>query len=259
MKSLPALVILIAFASLASAQEEKPDLMEEYAARSAVAGEWLFRELPRHLGNDMKETFWNPWHLLGLAVGSGLALGVHEVDPEIQREFHPQDVMGGSRRVLNFMGQSFVLGGSTLLATGVAKLADRPQAAWTAGTMLESLTVTYGLTYLLKLSTQRRRPDGSNDLSLPSGHAAGSFALATVTEIFYGPLYGVPSYALATAISLARIDSNKHVASDTIAGALLGTLVGLGTAKFHRGKKPDLFVHPTVLSSGGTLNLTRVF
>jgi len=181
------------------------------------------------------------------------------VDPEIQGRFHPEDPMGGSRKVFNTLGNSFVLGGSVLTATIVSKLTDHPKATLTAGTMLESLAVTYTLTFGLKLATHRERPDGSNSRSFPSAHASGSFTLATVTEVFFGPLYGVPSYLLAGTIAIARLDSNRHAASDTIAGALLGTLIGLGTAKFHKKERQDLFVTPGVVESGVTLNLTKLF
>ena len=36
------------------------------------AEQWFFRDLPRHIGGDFKEAFWNGWHLLFLAGGAGL-------------------------------------------------------------------------------------------------------------------------------------------------------------------------------------------
>lgn len=229
------------------------------APLAAQEKEWFFKTLPVHLGNDLKESFWNRWHLAGLAAGTGATLAIHQADSEIQDAFTPEKRMGAAQDVFNFMGNSFVLGGTTLIAVTSFKLADWPEATWTAGTMLESLFLTYAITYPLKFSTQRLRPDGSNRHSFPSGHAAGSFALATVTEVFYGPWFGVPAYALAGGIALARLDANKHFASDTAAGALLGTLIGLGTAKFHKKKKPDFFVMPIVIDSGITYNISGVF
>ena len=110
--------------------------------------------------------------------------------------------------------------------------------------MTEALFLTNVFTFGLKLSTQRTRPDGSDDLSFPSAHAASPFALASVIEVFYGPVYGIPSYALASAIALSRIDRNKHYLTDTMTGALLGTLVGLGTARFHKERVAGFFVVP---------------
>ncbi|MBI4373328.1 MAG: phosphatase PAP2 family protein [Deltaproteobacteria bacterium] len=232
---------------------------ESYESRSDFAEKWLFETLPQHLAHDVKETFWNPWHLTGLAAGAGATLGIHAADDEIQQKFHPSDPMGGAKDVFNIMGNGLLLGGAVLTGTIVSKLIDAPKATRTAGTMLESLGITYTLTYALKFSVQRQRPDGSNSLSFPSGHASGTFALATITEVFYGPLFGVPAYALAGTIALARIDSNKHFVSDTMAGAVLGTLVGLGTAKFHKAEKSDLFVVPTMLESGAGISLVKMF
>ncbi|MBI4197017.1 MAG: phosphatase PAP2 family protein [Deltaproteobacteria bacterium] len=232
---------------------------EDYKERSDIAEQWFFHELPRHVGNDLKETFWNRWHLLGIAAGTGLTLGIHQKDPEIQAEFHPRDVLGGANDLFNILGNGLVLGGGALVATTTFKLLEMPRATWTAGTMLEALTLTYAFTYPLKLMTQRERPDGSNSHSFPSAHASGSFALATVAESFYGPWIGIPSYLLATLISLSRLDSNKHVVSDVMAGALLGMVVGLGTARFHKEERKDFFVAPNLSASGGGIQIGRLF
>ncbi len=256
------LSLLIGFSLLASpspvfASPSSPET--QWEERSNRGEKWFFKDLPRHIGNDFKYTFWNGWHLLGLAAGVGATLGVHEADSDIQEAFHPEDPLGGAADVFNVMGHSLVLGGATLTAFTIAKLVNAPKAALTAGTMFEAFALTMALTFLLKFSTQRTRPDGSNDQSFPSAHASGSFALATVTEVFYGPLYGIPSYALASLIALSRLDANKHWASDTLAGALLGTLIGLGTAKFHKKESSNFFIVPTVGDGSPGISLVHIF
>jgi membrane-associated phospholipid phosphatase len=254
------LVLPLIAAPLSGFAEETPNKTEEdYLKRSDRAEKWFFEDLPRHIGNDFKETFYNPWHLLALAGGVGVIAGVHEVDPEIQEAFHPEDPLGGAADVFNVMGNSLVLGGATLTAFIISKLVNAPKAALTAGTMLEALSITMALTFALKFATQRERPDGSDSHSFPSAHASGAFALAAVTEVFYGPLYGIPSYVLASMIALSRIDANKHVATDTLAGALLGTLIGLGTAKFHKKEFPNFFLVPTAGESSAGLSLVHIF
>jgi membrane-associated phospholipid phosphatase len=167
--------------------------------------------------------------------------------------------MGGAKDVLDVMGRNYVLGGATLTAFTISKLAGAEKAALTSGTMLEAFSITMALTTALKFASQRTRPDGSNDRSFPSGHASGAFALATVTEIMHGPLYGVPAYLLATAISVSRLDENKHVASDVVAGAVLGTLIGLGTAKFHKKEFSKFFLVPTAGEGSAGLTLVHPF
>jgi len=222
-------------------------------------GRWLVKTLPRHIGNDIKYTFWNPWHMLALAVGAGATVGVHQADGEIQDFFESEDRLGVAGDIFNVMGNNYVLAGASVSAFIGAKLADAPKVALTAGTMTEALALTQVFTIAIKYATQRTRPDDSNDLSFPSGHAASSFALATVIEVFYGPLYGIPSYAVATMIALSRLDKNKHFASDTVAGALLGTLIGLGTAKFHKKEYSNFFIVPTVSHDRAGLTLMHMF
>lgn len=61
--------------------------------------------------------------------------------------------------------------------------------------------------------------------SFPSGHAATSFALAAWLTSRY-PRYGVVYYGLAVYISLGRIISGSHYASDVLGGMVLGLAVG---------------------------------
>lgn len=65
--------------------------------------------------------------------------------------------------------------------------------------------------------------------SFPSGHAAASFAVASVIAHCY-PALARPAYALAGFVSLTRVVRGSHFMSDVIAGALLGLLVGTLTA-----------------------------
>ncbi|MCF8041188.1 MAG: phosphatase PAP2 family protein [Desulfarculaceae bacterium] len=61
--------------------------------------------------------------------------------------------------------------------------------------------------------------------SFPSGHTATSFALAAWLATRY-PEYGVVYYGLAVYISLGRIISGSHYASDVLGGMALGLMVG---------------------------------
>jgi undecaprenyl-diphosphatase len=65
------------------------------------------------------------------------------------------------------------------------------------------------------------------DHSFPSGHAATSFACATVLASF-APRLAVPLYLLAAAIAYSRVYVGVHYPLDVLAGALLG--VGVATA-----------------------------
>jgi undecaprenyl-diphosphatase len=88
------------------------------------------------------------------------------------------------------------------------------------------------LSDLGKLIIPRHRPfehqlgPPSTTHSFPSGHAATSFACATVLS-HYAPRLRVPLFALATLISLSRIYNGMHYPTDVLAGAVLGVLTAL--------------------------------
>lgn len=59
------------------------------------------------------------------------------------------------------------------------------------------------------------------DLSFPSGHAATSFAGATLLALA-APTLAVPLFALAAAVAWSRVYVGVHYPLDVVAGALLG-------------------------------------
>jgi undecaprenyl-diphosphatase len=61
--------------------------------------------------------------------------------------------------------------------------------------------------------------------SFPSGHAAASFAVATVVARHY-PRWGGAVYGLAGLVTISRVVRGSHFVTDVIAGVVLGVLVG---------------------------------
>lgn len=224
-------------------QKSPPTKTEDWEMRSDHAEQWLFHDLPRHIGNDVKETVWSGESLLIAAGGTVTTLILHNYDPEIQSKFQSSHPF--SKKFDDIMSIGFhpiVLGGLSLLTLGIAELTGAEKVAVTAGTLLEAFTLTEVVTLGLKYSIHRTRPDGSDSHSFPSAHTSGAFAMASVTEELYGPWAGIPAYALATVVGLSRLDSNTHFASDVATGALIGTLMGLGTAKFHKKEFSKYFL-----------------
>jgi hypothetical protein len=96
-------------------------------------------------------------------------------------------------------------------------------------------TMLYGLSSLMmgitvnitKNVTGEIRPDGSNNLSFPSGHTATAFASAEFLRQEYKDVsvwYGIAGYAAATATGYLRIVNNKHWVGDVVAGAGVGII-----------------------------------
>lgn len=92
-------------------------------------------------------------------------------------------------------------------------------------TAMASYLLTAGVTYSLKELCSERRPDGSDRRSLPSGHAAFSFAGATVLRHECGhlsPWVAVGGYGLATFTAARRVIRDRHYVHDVCAGAAIG-------------------------------------
>jgi undecaprenyl-diphosphatase len=106
----------------------------------------------------------------------------------------------------------------------------RRRAEVLLGTLAAGLAASL-TTDLIKAATSRDRPDVDtlvsppHTSSFPSGHAATSFACATVLASFE-PRLRVPLYVLATLIALSRTYVGVHFPLDVLAGAAWGLLVG---------------------------------
>ena len=88
-----------------------------------------------------------------------------------------------------------------------------------------------GITALLKSGVGRRRPDGSDRRSFPSGHASESAAYASLAAVNLtgaglpdrlqrGARFGCAALAIACAYS--RVEARRHFPADALAGYALG-------------------------------------
>lgn len=108
----------------------------------------------------------------------------------------------------------------------------------TAALAAESVAFAVAVTGVVKVAAGRDRPladkgphsfhpfsAGANGtgFSLPSGHTAAAFALATTLSRRYPRWWVVlPAYTVAAGIAAQRVDAGAHWASDTVVGAAIG-------------------------------------
>lgn len=105
--------------------------------------------------------------------------------------------------------------------------------------LVMSEAIFYGMTAFLKETTGRLRPDESNRLSWPSGHAGNAFTSAEfMAQEFSGrsPWYGVAAYSFATTTAVLRVYNDKHWFSDIVAGAGFGIIA----------TKTAYYIYPTI-------------
>ncbi|NKB66292.1 MAG: phosphatase PAP2 family protein [Candidatus Latescibacteria bacterium] len=162
------------------------------------------------------------WMGLGLVAG-GVA---HQWDDDISGDIS----QNGTVTKIFDLGDRYGSSRNNILAAtmawGLARASRRPQ--WVAPTseVLRALLLANAVVGPLKVGVRRRRPDGSNRFSFPSGHSANAFAVTAVLCRRYGLKVGVPLYAFTATVPLARIDARRHYLADVVAGAALGTVAG---------------------------------
>jgi membrane-associated phospholipid phosphatase len=133
------------------------------------------------------------------------------------------------------------LGTAGLLAAGGLVLQRRD---WTRTSVrvVEALVYTKAVTGLAKSAINRSRPFASRDpstadpgafsgahekLSMPSGHTARAFAVASVLAHQSGRWYvSVPVYGVAASVGAERVRSGDHWLTDVVVGGALGYLIG---------------------------------
>lgn len=128
----------------------------------------------------------------------------------------------------------------------------RETASLSAEALLDAgiyITVLKGLTARTRPSGggtgeffQYSVPSDQSNGSFPSGHAFGSFAVATVIARQYADTKWVPwaIYGTAGLVSLSRVIQARHYPSDIIVGAVLGNSMGRMVVSRAHGEKPSI-------------------
>lgn len=168
---------------------------------------------PKH----WKSSDWNNCLLYG-----GLTYLISENDKHIQSWFQGDNNSTSHTDSFATVGNALPYAGIAYM-TGAYFLGNEKQRQF-ATTGLESVAITTLFTEVAKAAIHKQRPDGSDNSSFPSWHAASAFALATVFADEYSKDKAVPyiAYGLASLTAYGRLKDNKHWASDIFIGALIG-------------------------------------
>jgi hypothetical protein len=168
-------------------------------------------------------------------IGGGLAAAVHPVDQGfnvrlrshsdvVNRLFAPAQYYGNVPEQLALSIGTYAFG----------RLFDEPKVSHLGMDLLRAQAVTEMLVEPLKLAIDRRRPDGSDHQSFPSGHAAVTFAAAAVIERHLGWKNSALAYVIASYVAASRLHDNRHYLSDVVFGAAVGSIAGLTVTKHGR-------------------------
>jgi len=235
-----------------------PTKDKEYSKRSATATKWTFKEIPRDLGLSLKESFWG-WGALAFAGGMGITAAFLPLDNDVKNAIGPDELFGETgNTVLKWTFSPYTYGGVSLILWVVGHNTKHKKLGMTGRALSEALLLSMAISTIGKFAFRRQRPDGGN-LSFPSGHATAAFTAAGVLTTMYGWKGALPSYAAAIVVSLNRLDSHAHWLTDVLGGAVLGTVIGVGTAKFIMKDNPKFFIAPSVSHDEASLNVLYRF
>jgi membrane-associated phospholipid phosphatase len=170
-----------------------------------------------------------------LITATGLAGVAQAYDSDVAGYFHdhPHDQFG---KIGQAMGGGLVVGVATLGAFSLGRISPWDRFRASTYDLSQAVLINLSYVFVIKEVAHRERPDGSDNLSFPSGHASDSFAIATVVERHYGWKAGVPAYAVATFIAASRMAAEKHFLSDVAFGAAFG--FGVGRTVVRRNNRP---------------------
>jgi len=110
----------------------------------------------------------------------------------------------------------FVLPAATLATTFIAK--DK-EGSWQ---FTKAFLINQALTFGLKYTVNKERPDNSDNLSFPSGHTSTTFQSASFIHRRYGFKKSIPAYLLAGFTSYSRVQADKHDGWDILGGVIIG-------------------------------------
>jgi len=196
------------------------------AAIETVSPDTNLKRFPQNLGKNYLGLF-SKKNVLPLLIGSTATASVSAFDDDLKDHFGKHE---GKSSTIGTIGT--VIGGPAVVIPTVTGLligghysSNQKFHVFTYN-LAQATVINESLVQGLKIAVGRTRPDGSDNRSFPSGHAATSFMIATVVHRSYGRTAGIIGYSTATFISFSRIRENKHWASDLAAGATLGYIVG---------------------------------
>lgn len=200
----------------------------------------------KHLATDQQQFWTNPVRLRTkdlkwIVPFAGITAGFIASDSWMAKQIpDAPSQLKRSRDISNYTLYSMaaVSGGSFLLGH-ITNDDHLREAGMLSG---EAAINSTGVAFLLKAITQRPRPlDGNGNgsffgggASFPSEQSAAAWSIASVWAHEYpGTLSQILAYGMASGVTLTRVTSKEHFASDAIIGSVLGWYFGRQTFRAH--------------------------
>jgi undecaprenyl-diphosphatase len=234
MNRLLLLLLLCACASLDASGQDSGRFLRWVQSDATALGSSVLRHAP-----------------LASGAAVGFLVGAQTIDPVLNDGVRAW----ASGSVDGFLDRTNPMGGPSVTAKvagvfGLTLLLGDEKSQDAAFTSLESLVLAGGISYGLKYAFGRGRPDEgyapnhfepfSGHSSFPSGHTTTAFAVIVPWAVYYRTPLARALLLLPLGTALARLDRDKHWATDVIAGGTIGTLTAVFLARRHQNRsKPN--------------------
>ncbi|MFT5784235.1 MAG: hypothetical protein ACI9JE_001558, partial [Candidatus Krumholzibacteriia bacterium] len=182
-------------------------------------------DFPEELVNDLKRipSRESGWWLL---TGAALTIGVHQFeDPAGAARSLSQPGLDAASDFGNIWGDILVQAPLALGTWGLGGMTDNEGMQGLGFDLSRGLLESYLTVAILKRTFPRTRPNGEQ-YSFPSGHTAAAFTTAGVVSRRYGGWVGGVTIGLGVLTAMGRMEDMKHYASDVVAGATIGWIIG---------------------------------
>ena len=225
--------LLLVACCLASGCASLPD-GSRWGASATIAPGW------QRVGTAAKDAVRSPWVWAPLA--GAVVLQVDSWDEDVSdwaREASP--VFGSTENAEDWsdgLRNAAIAGYAvSVLATPSGAFDGDWLTAKAAGATVGvgAFAATGGVTSGLKSLTSRGRPDGTDDDSLPSGHASiaavfDTMAMRNLQSIEMSPTlrttFEIGAGAITAGTAWARVEAGRHYPSDVLVGIALGNFMG---------------------------------
>ena len=222
-------------------------------------------EEPAHspsIGAVFKEVPADLWRFVSMdtvdvLTAGGVAAGLaHVWDADFVRELEENSDLNSAFGPGSKYGAFAFMLGASVAVHEIGRVTGRRHMTVVGGDLMRAQIVSQLWVQGLKFTVQRERPDQTNSVSFPSGHAASGFAFATVLGQHYGWKAGIPAYIGAAYIAAARVHDNRHYLSDVTFGAAMG-IASARTVMLKAGRY-GLRVAPAATPGGAALTVSVV-
>jgi membrane-associated phospholipid phosphatase len=166
-----------------------------------------------------------------LAGGAALAYGIHREDGVINRRLLGNDTVDTLFRPGKIVGNGGTVTAASFATYVAGRAMHKPRLQHLGMDEIEGAILAQAISEAAKVTIRRDRPihpDGkqAKGYSMPSGHATLTFTAATILQQHLGYKAGIPTYLVASYVAMSRLHDNNHFASDVVAGAATGIIIG---------------------------------